>query len=569
MSYRVLARKWRPQTWDDLLAQEHVTRTLRNAIKTNRLAHAYLFSGPRGVGKTSAARILAKALNCEQGPTPTPCNQCSACKEIAEGRNVDVFEIDGASNNGVDEVRNLRENVRYAPAQGKYKIYIIDEVHMLTVQAFNALLKTLEEPPENVLFIFATTEPHKIPPTIISRCQRFDFRRIPVKDIIQNLEHICREEGIEIEKEALEIIALKGDGSMRDSQSLLDQMISYHNEKITAEHVIQGLGLIARERYFELTNAVLHKDTAKGFDIVEEIIRNGYDVGEFVSGLIEHFRNILIARAAGIKALVDVPESAKEAYGKAASEFTEGDLFRLLKIVDDLQQRIKRSSQKRVLLEMAVAKMIKMDSTVSIENLLSRLKGMPGPDAAPKNISNQSPPAASDVKESAGSSYNGNKDEISSQQASSPKVQEKKQGEKKSDDPPKNIKNSSSPSVSHEDVKAKWDDVVNNIKKKTITVGSFIQDGVITKVENNVIEIAFHESNWFHIDAILRSQSIVDEVLSDVFGTRVTFKCIKKNLPQNRNVMQSDGKKEMLSEMAESNPVLKKIVDEFGADIVS
>ncbi|MCD6117962.1 DNA polymerase III subunit gamma/tau [bacterium] len=568
MSYRVLARKWRPQTWDDLLAQEHVTRTLRNAIETGRLAHAYLFSGPRGVGKTSAARILAKALNCEHGPTSTPCNQCSACREISEGRNVDVFEIDGASNNGVDEVRNLRENVRYAPAQGKYKIYIIDEVHMLTVQAFNALLKTLEEPPENVLFIFATTEPHKIPPTIISRCQRFDFRRIPVKDIIQNLEHICIEEGIEIEKEALEIIALKGDGSMRDSQSLLDQMISYHNEKITAEHVIQGLGLIKRERYFELTNAILQKDTAKGFDIVEEIIRNGYDVGEFVSGLIEHFRNILIARDAGVKALVDVPESAKEDYKDAGTKFTEGDLFRLLKVVDELQQRMKRSSQKRVLFEMAVAKMIKMDSTVTIENLLSRLKGIPVNDADPKSISNQ-PQPASDVKKQASYSLNGNEDKSGIQQTDKPVNEEKKQDEKKSRDNSGEKRAGVKPSVSQEDVKAKWDDVVDSIKNKTITVGSFIQDGVITNVEDNVIEIAFQESNWFHIDAILRSRSVVDGVLADVFGTGVTFTCIKKDVTQDGAVMQPDAEKKKLSEMAKSNPVLKRIVDEFGADVVS
>ena len=561
MSYQVLARKWRPQTWDDLLAQEHVTRTLRNAIETGRLAHAYLFSGPRGVGKTSAARILAKALNCENGPTPDPCNKCSACIEISEGRNVDVLEIDGASNNGVDEVRNLRENVRYAPAQGRSKIYIIDEVHMLTVQAFNALLKTLEEPPDNVLFIFATTEPHKIPPTIISRCQRFDFRRIPVKDIVENLNRICTDEKIQIDKDALEIIALKGDGSLRDSQSLLDQMISYHTERITAEHVIEGLGLIAQEKFFDLTDAIYTNNMVKGFDVVEDIIKNGYDVGEFVSGLIVHFRNILIAGSAGKEALVDVPESSKPVYMEESKKFSHGDIFRLLKIVDDLQQKIKRNPQKRVVLEMAVAKMVKMDSTVTIENLISGL------GASSVNTGKDSYPtrkAEPVLKEKPQDTYL--KPEVSSEDKSDEETDIS--AEKKSpDEELKSIPRQDQDVLDYELVKSKWNDVIQEIKHRTITVGSFLHDGILSRVENRTIELEFHESNWFHIDAIMRSKSIVEEVLANVFGAGAKFRCIKTSETNTHTVSYEDEKKNKLSEMVKSNEVLKKIVDEFETDI--
>jgi len=227
MSYVVLARKWRPMKFEKVVAQSHVTTTLSNAIKNDRLASAYLFSGPRGIGKTTTARIFAKAINCDKGPTPTPCNECSSCTEITGSRSLDVFEIDGASNRGIDEVRNLRENLRYAATQGKYKIYIIDEVHMLTTEAFNALLKTLEEPPAKVLFIFATTEPHKVPATILSRCQRYDFRRIPLNEIVQQLQNICTSEKINIDEKSLFLIARKSDGSLRDSQSLLFRLINY------------------------------------------------------------------------------------------------------------------------------------------------------------------------------------------------------------------------------------------------------------------------------------------------------------------------------------------------------
>jgi len=249
MSYVVIARRWRPQQFNEIIGQEHVSKTLSNAIANNRIAHSYIFTGPRGVGKTTTARILAKAVNCEKGPTPHPCNECASCKAITVGNSMDVLEIDGASNRGIDEVRNLRENIRYAPTQGKYRIYIIDEVHMLTKEAFNALLKTLEEPPEHAMFIFATTEIHRVPATILSRCQRFDFRRIPLKTIMEHLRRICDGEKIDIQEEALLQIAKKADGSMRDAQSILDQLISFSGNKIAFEDVAQALGVIHQDLF--------------------------------------------------------------------------------------------------------------------------------------------------------------------------------------------------------------------------------------------------------------------------------------------------------------------------------
>ncbi|MDP2807111.1 MAG: DNA polymerase III subunit gamma/tau, partial [bacterium] len=244
MSYLVLARKWRPQNFEQLIGQQHVTTTLRNAIKSKRIAHAYLFSGARGVGKTSAARVLAKALNCAEGPTETPCNKCSSCVEITGSRSIDVLEIDGASNRGIDEIRDLRENVKYTPTQGKYKIYIIDEVHMLTKEAFNALLKTLEEPPAHAIFIFATTEIHKVPITILSRCQRFDFRKVEVSVVVDYVKRMLQGEDVQASDDCLYLVAQKSEGSMRDAVSLLDQLISYGGQKLTAEDARQVLGLV-------------------------------------------------------------------------------------------------------------------------------------------------------------------------------------------------------------------------------------------------------------------------------------------------------------------------------------
>ncbi|MEJ2195669.1 MAG: DNA polymerase III subunit gamma/tau [Ignavibacteriaceae bacterium] len=293
MGYLVTARKWRPKVFKDVVGQEHITETLINTINNNRIAHAYLFTGPRGIGKTTTARIFAKAINCKNQKKAEPCNKCEICTEIQSGRSLDVFEIDGASNRGIDEVRTLRESVKYAPTRVKYKIYIIDEVHMLTKESFNAFLKTLEEPPEHVIFIFATTDAHKVPLTILSRCQRFDFRRIKMAIIKETLSTIAKAEKIKIDDKTLTIIAKKADGALRDAESYFDQVVSFCGDKIDSETVSQMLNLIDDEIYFEISEAILNKNFAAVFNATNKIYENGWDFLDFTEGLLEHFRNIM------------------------------------------------------------------------------------------------------------------------------------------------------------------------------------------------------------------------------------------------------------------------------------
>jgi DNA polymerase-3 subunit gamma/tau len=285
MAYVVLARKWRPMTFEKVIGQEHVTRTIMNALKIQRIAHAYIFAGPRGVGKTTTARLLAKAVNCENQPVLNPCNSCKTCQSITKGIHLDVIEIDGASNRGIDEIRNLRENIKFAPATATSKIYIIDEVHMLTKEAFNALLKTLEEPPSHAIFILATTEIHKVPPTILSRCQRFDFKRISVKHIHNQLEEIVLKESLEIESDVLHLISKKADGSMRDAESILDQMISFSEGQLTSKQVRDSLGIIEQDLFFEFSKLLIEKDNKKILDYAHKIINTGYDLLDFLQGL--------------------------------------------------------------------------------------------------------------------------------------------------------------------------------------------------------------------------------------------------------------------------------------------
>jgi DNA polymerase III subunit gamma/tau len=377
MSYLVLARKYRPQTFDEVIEQAHITRTLTNAISSGRVAHAILFSGPRGTGKTTVARILAKAMNCDQGPTPAPCNDCRSCHEITGGHAVDVFEIDGASNNSVDQVRELRENIKYMPAHSPYKIYIIDEVHMLSAAAFNALLKTLEEPPSHVMFIFATTEPHKIPITILSRCQRYDFRRIGLDSISSHMASLCRQEGYEISAESLDLIARETGGSMRDGLSLLDQLMTCAQGLVDHEQVLDILGVIDRKVIFDLAGSILNADTPAVLDHLDNVYDGGIDIRKLYADLLEHFRNLLIAAMGHkIDKLIDLPSGEIEQLINQAKSFSAGGISQIFDMLFKAEASIRLSPQPRLALEMTLIRLLQSKPFLPIDELIDKLDAL-------------------------------------------------------------------------------------------------------------------------------------------------------------------------------------------------
>jgi DNA polymerase III subunit gamma/tau len=437
MSYLVLARKWRPQSFDDIAGQEHITRTLSNAIRSNRIAHAYLFTGVRGVGKTTAARILAKALNCEKGPTPNPCNQCSFCAEITSGNCIDVLEIDGASNRGIDEIRQIIENVRYQPAQCRFKIYVIDEVHQVTRDAFNALLKTLEEPPPSVKFILATTEPHRLPETILSRCQRYDFRRITLREIVRRLDEISQQEGLKITKGALVLLAREADGSMRDAQSLLEQVLACvepgstsRDETAVDERLLEEiLGLAERQVLYEISKAVIQGNAQRCIELIAKVVVEGRDLGRLSRDLVEHFRNLLVVRLAKTDAkdaeapgkgqLLDLPDQEIDDLRTQVADLSTETLLDYFDFMAAGDEEVNRSSNPRFPLETVLVRLATLPKTLPIAQLLERLekleKKLPGAGpAASASVSasvTQTPQAATSAPKAA-LSVAGDKDNL-------------------------------------------------------------------------------------------------------------------------------------------------------------
>lgn len=399
MGYEVIARKWRPQQFDDVVGQAHVTETLKNAIQSNRLAHAYLFVGPRGIGKTSIARILAKALNCAKGSTVSPCGECDSCREIVSGVSLDVLEIDGASNNGVDQVRDLRDTVKYAPARGPFKIYIIDEVHMLSTAAFNALLKTLEEPPKHVKFIFATTEPDKILATIISRCQRFDLRRIPVPQIIERLELIAKDEKVKISPDALLAIARGAEGGLRDAESALDQLISFKGKTISEADVLSVFGLVARETLETLAAGVLSGDVAGVINCVAELDAAGKDLRRLVLELLAHFRNLLICMYVDDPGEgLDLTDAQVDVLRRQVGMTDSERVLRVVRILSEAEDKMRYALSRRVALEMALIRSARAATVVSIDDILRKIKalasGQAGAALAPPPTADLGKPAA-------------------------------------------------------------------------------------------------------------------------------------------------------------------------------
>ncbi|MBE0447249.1 MAG: DNA polymerase III subunit gamma/tau [Actinobacteria bacterium] len=374
MAYLSLYRKWRPQTFDDIVGQSHITQTLKNAIKRGRISHAYLFCGPRGTGKTTTARVLAKAINCAEGPTPTPCNQCDSCRSISDGSSIDVLELDAASNRRVEEIRELLERIPYSSTEGHKKVYIVDEVHMLTAESFNTLLKTLEEPPEHVIFVLATTEPYKVLPTILSRCQRFDFRHISAPDIEARLREVADAEGITIETSALSLIAYHAQGALRDALGALEQLISYSDEEITSANVISLLGLTNSELLFDFADILGRGDLAAGLLFIDELTEKGFDIRQFIQDLLDHLRNLFLIQNVPNAKPTRMLDELRERLSGQATAMNPRSLMFFINTLSDIYNQSRWATDIRLLFEIALFKMVKADTDVSIEGILHRIE---------------------------------------------------------------------------------------------------------------------------------------------------------------------------------------------------
>jgi DNA polymerase-3 subunit gamma/tau len=497
MSYLVLARKYRPQSFDELVGQAHISDILRKSLESGRIAHAFLFCGPRGIGKTSCARILAKSLNCQNGPTLKPCGQCSACLEIAQGNSFDVIEIDGASNRGIDEIRVLRENVKFAPSYGRYKIYIIDEVHMLTTDAFNALLKTLEEPPEYVKFIFATTEVQKVPATIISRCQRFDFKRIPVETIMANLKNICAKENLKANEEVFYAIAKASQGSMRDALSILDQLSALSDKGIDVADVFSMLGMVEIEFLFDLTDALIARSCVKALEVFNQVIERGKDVKQLGKDLTEHFRHLMIIKVGGVSlnGLIDYPSGVKQRLAAQAEKISMAGILRAIELFIEAQEVARVMESLRMPLEVAFAKLTYGGSSGVIA---------PSPSAA----SSAAAPAERAVIPASV--------------------------------PPKAPGRTDSPTVNKitikaetiEEIRAHWNALTHEISCRKMSLAAYIQEGTPCDFKAGRLEIGFSKANAFAKDCLSTKENVkfIEDLFSETLNAPVTvnFKIVEK-----------------------------------------
>ncbi|MFO7318139.1 MAG: DNA polymerase III subunit gamma/tau [Limnochordia bacterium] len=526
LAYLSLYRKWRPQTFDDVVGQEHVVRTLKNALDARRVAHAYMFAGPRGTGKTTLARLLAKGLNCEKGPTGSPCNQCANCIRIAQGSSVDVIEIDGASNRGIDEIRDVRERVKFAPAEGEYKVYIIDEVHMLTTEAFNALLKVLEEPPRHVVFVFATTEPHRIPATIVSRCQKFDFRPLAPDEIVSHLRKVAEHEGVSVEAEALELLARHAGGGMRDALSYLDQCIAFGQGSVTQAVVAQALGVVESQRIEELAESLAAEDLGRCLLLVKEVADAGRDLRQFAADAVRYFRDLLVLTAApGSDRLVYLPAGARARAREMAGCFSLSRLVEIIEALGRAESDMRWASTPQLSLELALIQLLRGEARGEwqalarrVEALERRLETLGAAPPASLSAAGDGAREAREQPEAQGEVPAGKEEAIPAGAAAAPGPGGEVSPEPAVGDPQLLAL-----------VRSQWPRVLEQLRAaRFVQQEAFLREGVPAAVQGDTVIVAFSPSHRFHQANMEKDKNrqAVEKVMSQVFGRPLKMRAV-------------------------------------------
>ena len=560
MSYQVLALKYRPQTFDDVVGQPHVTTTLTNAISQDRVAHAILFTGPRGTGKTTIARILAKAMNCKKGPSPQPCNNCKLCTDIIEGHCTDVFEIDGASNNSVDQIRDLRENVTYMPSSAKYKIYIIDEVHMLSTAAFNALLKTLEEPPEHVMFIFATTEVHKIPATILSRCQRHDLGRISLEMISNHLQALCKNEGFSIEKLSLDLIAQEADGSIRDALSLLDRVLSSATTKeIQLDRVLDSLGIQDLQLMHDLSTAIFENNGAQLIEIMEKVNNSGIDLKKFYSDIIFHFRNLNIVKICGKDSpSVNITDSEKEKIFQAVTSLSSGFINTILQILLDEESIVKYSSHTRIAIEMVLLKLLQINPGAQIDNIIAKLDILANQIGSNKTGSNQLYSKPSALTQGFEPLQKPFAKEPLQEKQEPPAIRESMPSPGYQADEP--------PSSEQQKNSRTWKDFLNKIEPVYPFMFALLSKGKVNQTETSDIIVELENGSSFDKTRLKKTKPELQNICKEFLGKHLTIKLV----PGKNKTQPDHKKKEMKARQAAFNhPLVVEAKKMFDGEIIN